>query len=372
MNRQINMFYWIAALSVVNSLCLLIIGKSTLIFGMAFTRYMDIFAIDQAQKVSPQAAMIIRIITISPDVLFAGLFFLFGYLGHRKNQKAVIAGIVLYALDAVIWLIYKDWLVNLFHIWMLVLLIPAAVSISKWKKLQASQLQNQPPATQIGESDSPADTSDSLTDEQILLAKKMMPLESRIKTAIDSFTAIGIFSLLYTLLYGTKQNAVLIVGLGITRFIDAFLGRGLSYWNIGSGVFAFVLDLIISVVWILLGKKAKEREKSVLRAGLIMYALDSLIYLFTKTWSSLLFHLFFLYLIWSGYRALCEWEKIEDDTLAKILIPAREMVNKAAAAEKKELPPLVQKILNIFVISILVIFVVILPVTIFILRYLPR
>jgi hypothetical protein len=53
------------------------------------------------------------------DILAAGLFVLFGYFATRGHLWAFIAGMALFALDGVIFLIARDWLGVGFHVFVL-------------------------------------------------------------------------------------------------------------------------------------------------------------------------------------------------------------------------------------------------------------
>lgn len=355
MKGQINTFYWIAALSVINSIVSLTGGKISFVVGLGFTQFIDAVSIKLAEKASSPAGPVIRVVGVALDILFAGLFFLFGYLGHKKYQSAVIAGIVLYALDAVLWLVFKDWFAVLFHVWMLALLTQGAVSINKWKKLQETQPQSHPSMIQTGESVFPEAKVITPENNPVILAKKMLSLENKIKAGIASISAIGLFSLINTFVFSAGGKVSFVVGLGVTQLIDGFLKQG-SWASSGNSMIAFLLDLGISVGFMQLGRMAKKRTKNILLTSLILYGLDTVIFVFTQTWIGLLFHLFFLYGLWTGYRALCEWETIEKNTLADVLIPARDMATRAATPEKKEPTPASKKNFKIFLISLAVIF----------------
>jgi hypothetical protein len=135
---QINTFYWIAALSVINSIVYFTGGKISFVIGLAFTQIVDVFSSRLAKRLSSTTGSIIQVFGILIDILLAGLFVLIGYFGLKYHKKTIIAGIVLYALDGLLLLVLQDWFAFLFHVWMLVLLIRGLISIITLKKLQAS------------------------------------------------------------------------------------------------------------------------------------------------------------------------------------------------------------------------------------------
>lgn len=160
MKGQINTFYWIAGLSLVNSVVFLTGGKASFVVGLAFTQIVDAIAMMLAEKLSAMSGTLIRMFGIGLDVLLSGIFFLFGYLGHKHHWKTIIAGIALYALDAILLLFFSDWLAVLFHLWMLVLLIQGVRSIREIKKLKAGFSAISQPNIQSGFNYPPANTID--------------------------------------------------------------------------------------------------------------------------------------------------------------------------------------------------------------------
>ena len=102
-------FYWIAGLSVINSLIGLSGSTIHFVVGLGITE-----AFDVAGQMMGGGG---RITAVVVSVLIAGLFGLFGYFASKMQQWAFLAGLVLYALDAALLVKFQDWLAVAFHAW---------------------------------------------------------------------------------------------------------------------------------------------------------------------------------------------------------------------------------------------------------------
>jgi len=107
-------FYWIAALSVVNSI-LSIAGTGTyFVIGLAVTLLVDGMAIGVAEM-APEAALIVKIIGLVVSIMVSAVVALFGFFAIKGNRWAFITGMVLYGLDGLLMLVFQDWIGILFH-----------------------------------------------------------------------------------------------------------------------------------------------------------------------------------------------------------------------------------------------------------------
>jgi hypothetical protein len=100
-------FFWIAGLSVVNSIISLSGGNVRFIFGLGITRLIDAFASGLASSGMAVA--------IGLDVVAAGIFASFGVFGGKRQTWSFAAGLVFYALDALIYVLDGSWLSVAFH-----------------------------------------------------------------------------------------------------------------------------------------------------------------------------------------------------------------------------------------------------------------
>ena len=96
-----NWFFWIAALSVINSVLMATESSINFIFGLAATQIIDALAYIFGQEIQLGAINTLRIIGWGLNLLIVGIFVLFGVFAHKGKRWAFYAGMVLYMLDAV-------------------------------------------------------------------------------------------------------------------------------------------------------------------------------------------------------------------------------------------------------------------------------
>jgi hypothetical protein len=100
----VGWFYWIGGLSIVN------IGMGfadrKFLFGLGITELVD--AVAQAGE---HASLPLLALSVAISLGFIGL----GYQGRKGKQGFILAGLVVYALDAGLLLVIQDWLSAAFH-----------------------------------------------------------------------------------------------------------------------------------------------------------------------------------------------------------------------------------------------------------------
>lgn len=165
-----------------------------------------------------------------------------------------------------------------------------------------------------------------LIAKEIMKQRKLVPTASIIKTSRKEktesknniasrqnklisggaswFLLIGIISMLNIIFFATKQDVQFILGLGI-NYIILGVADGIKQ-SLGLNLFpiAYVLTFLISTVFLFIWKNSKSESKTVYLIGLILYGLDSLIFVFSKEWWNLGFHIFAFLLLANGYNAL--------------------------------------------------------------------
>jgi hypothetical protein len=104
-------FYWIAGLSLINSVVALTGSNWRFIFGLGVTQ-----VIDALGKEFGGGAMAVMLVL---DVIVTGMFVLFGVFAHKRHLWAFITGGVLFLLDALLIILFKDWIGVAFHAWVL-------------------------------------------------------------------------------------------------------------------------------------------------------------------------------------------------------------------------------------------------------------
>jgi hypothetical protein len=98
-------FYWVAGLSLINSISSFSRMGVRFIIGLGFTQVID-------YELGGTTALLL-------DLLIAGLFVLFGVFATKGHRWAFVVGMVLFALDGLILLLRSNWLGVAFHVFVL-------------------------------------------------------------------------------------------------------------------------------------------------------------------------------------------------------------------------------------------------------------
>lgn len=114
-----NGFYWIAGLSVINSILWLRGSQTTFLMGLGITRLLDTIAL----SLSDHAGPVVKYIVFAFDIMAALVFVIFGVFANRKQSWAFIAGLVLYGLDGLIFLLVLDWWSLGFHVFVIIMIV---------------------------------------------------------------------------------------------------------------------------------------------------------------------------------------------------------------------------------------------------------
>ena len=99
-------FYWIAGLSLVNAFFALSNSNTTFFVGLGITQLLSGLAIEFKAPA----------LGLALDIAASGIFASFGYFASKGMSWAFIVGMVLYALDGLIFLVFQDWLPFGFHV----------------------------------------------------------------------------------------------------------------------------------------------------------------------------------------------------------------------------------------------------------------
>jgi hypothetical protein len=130
-----NTFYWIAALSVINTIAYVTGADFSFMIGLGFTQVITGLAVGMAEGVSGDAVMIIKAVGIVLSLAVAGLFVGAGILANRRHKWSFIAGMVLYGLDGLIFLLFKDYFPLIFHLVMLFYVFAGFSALNKLNKI---------------------------------------------------------------------------------------------------------------------------------------------------------------------------------------------------------------------------------------------
>ncbi len=138
-NNGVSWYFFVAGLSVVNSLLVLFGADWSFIFGLGITQIFDGIAVAIAGEMGAGAGIwIVRGIVFVFNLAIAGFFVLFGWLSKKGYGAAFLIGIVLYVLDGLLFLVFRDWMGLAFHALAVFLMVRGYLAL---RKLRALQLQ---------------------------------------------------------------------------------------------------------------------------------------------------------------------------------------------------------------------------------------
>ena len=129
-------FYWIAALSLVNSVILLGGGDRHFVVGLGVTLVADSIAKAVADQ-NPDVATVAKGIAFGFDLFVAAILCLFGWLSRRPILPIFVVGMVLYLLDGLIYLLVGDWMSVGFHAFVLFGMWSGFSAYREMKKMKA-------------------------------------------------------------------------------------------------------------------------------------------------------------------------------------------------------------------------------------------
>ena len=118
-------FYWIAGLSLINSISMLSGSGWGFIVGLGITQVIDGLASELGSSG--------RLVALMLDLLAAGVFVFFGVFANKRYAWAFIVGMVLYALDGLIFVLVGDWLSAGFHVFVLLCILAGFSANQKLK-----------------------------------------------------------------------------------------------------------------------------------------------------------------------------------------------------------------------------------------------
>jgi len=123
-------------------------------------------------------------------------------------------------------------------------------------------------------------------------------LQQRARIGSNWFYWIAGLSLITSIVQLSGSQWGFIAGLGITQVFDAM---GATMGAAGKTTSA-ILDVFAAVLFIGLGYFARKHGAAFV-IGLVIYALDSLIFLWVRQWIGIAFHAFVIFSIVQGYKA---------------------------------------------------------------------
>jgi hypothetical protein len=104
-------FYWIAALSLINSIIFITGSEWSFIFGLGITQVFDAIGGEMAEELGTGA----KIGAFVLNCIIAAVYVVFGIFSNRRVTPVFIVGLIFYALDGGLCLLAQDWLSLAFH-----------------------------------------------------------------------------------------------------------------------------------------------------------------------------------------------------------------------------------------------------------------
>lgn len=109
-----NWFYWVAGLSLVNSVVFQLGGQGFFVIGLGVTLLVDVLAGEMARQ-SPDVATTLKALALGLDVVAAVIVVGFGWLARNRCLAVYAIGMFLYLLDGLLFVLFQDWLSVGFH-----------------------------------------------------------------------------------------------------------------------------------------------------------------------------------------------------------------------------------------------------------------
>lgn len=130
-----NWFYWIAGLSVVNSVLMFSGSNWGFVIGLGITQIIGAIGVLAAEDFGPVATVIAFVFTL----IAAGVFVVFGVFANKRYIWAFIVGMVIYGIDGLLFLPIQDWLSIGFHVFALFCIFNGLKAYRELRKLESVQ-----------------------------------------------------------------------------------------------------------------------------------------------------------------------------------------------------------------------------------------
>jgi hypothetical protein len=114
-----NWFWWIAALSVVNSVATVLQLKYGMVLGLGLTQVFDAVVLLDENGTLNDASLGVHLVHAALVLGTAWLFVRIGVHARAQSVKAFKFGMAIYALDGLIFLVVGDWIGVGFHVFVL-------------------------------------------------------------------------------------------------------------------------------------------------------------------------------------------------------------------------------------------------------------
>lgn len=139
--------------------------------------------------------------------------------------------------------------------------------------------------------------------------------EKIISNASSWFLWIAVLSMINITLIAFGQKISFLIGLGVNyAILGVFNGIG-EVSGSNFMIYGYIATYLFSALYIWIWNKSKKKNQRVYLAGLIIYGIDTLVFVLSKEWFSVAFHLFALWMLYAGYATLLKYRKAEKQKL---------------------------------------------------------
>ena len=139
--RGIGWFYWIAGLSLVNSILWLTDAEWSFIIGLGATQMIDAIILGISEEM--QTGNVLKFVAFGIDLLIAGVYVLIGFLGLKRMKAAIIVGMVFYAIDGLLFLLVQDFFSLAFHGYALFCIFGGLKALKQLRLLEAVRFEHE-------------------------------------------------------------------------------------------------------------------------------------------------------------------------------------------------------------------------------------
>jgi hypothetical protein len=112
-------FFFVAGLSIVNSIIVLAGSDWNFIVGLGATQVIDGIVAAATEDAAGAAVWVVTAIALVINVLIAGVYVVLGIFARKRHSWAYITGMVFYGLDGLLFVFFAAWLNVAFHAFVL-------------------------------------------------------------------------------------------------------------------------------------------------------------------------------------------------------------------------------------------------------------
>lgn len=128
-------FYWVAGLSLINAIAAAAQSNWSFLAGLGVTQFISALASLLSKDMGDSS--VVMVIAFILNLLVAGFFVFLGVFAYKGHTWAFIVGLVIYALDALTFLVAQLWFPLAFHAFVIYCLYRGLAANLKVKQLEA-------------------------------------------------------------------------------------------------------------------------------------------------------------------------------------------------------------------------------------------